>query len=70
MAKENEKRAELAARAVRSLADVTGSDLYKDAIVDLLCNLKHLCDRENIDWTSVIHTAISTHYHEEIRLDE
>jgi len=61
----NRNRTEWAALAVRRFAEITGSDLYDDAITDLLVDLRHLCSRENLDWEYILHKA-NLHYREEV----
>jgi len=61
----NRNRAEWAALAVRRFAEITGSDLYEEAIMDLLVDLRHLCSRESLDWEYILHKA-NLHYREEV----
>jgi hypothetical protein len=47
----NLDRAEWAAAALRHFQCITGTE-YDDALTDLLCDLKHWSDREDIDFQS------------------
>lgn len=69
MRKENKKRAEWAAHILRKFADITNSDLYVDAMTDLVADLRHLCDREELDWGWIDKRAYD-HYLAEIEGDE
>jgi len=70
MGEMNDKRAEWASYAVRRFSEITGSELFEEAIMDLLCDLRHLCDRECVDWYDVLDSAMNLHYREEKELDE
>jgi hypothetical protein len=59
----NLDRAEWAAAALRHFQCTTGSD-YDDALTDLLCDLHHWCDRENVSFQNALDTA-RTHYQAE-----
>lgn len=70
MGKLNAERADRADTVVKVFSALTGSDLYTQAILDLLADLRHLCDREGVDWFDVMHRAMNTHYHKEVKDDE
>jgi len=46
----NGKRAEWAASCIRHFQCHTGTD-WEDAVSDLLCDLRHFCDREGFDFS-------------------
>jgi hypothetical protein len=52
----NLDRAEWAAAALRHFQCTTGTD-YDDALTDLLCDLHHFCDRENVSFQTALNTA-------------
>lgn len=52
----NKDRAELAAAALRRFQSHTGAD-SDDALVDLLCDFHHWCDRENVNFQSALDRA-------------
>jgi len=63
----NEQRTDLALSAVRMHSASIGAttEPMKDQVVDLLCNLRHMCG----DWGIEINDALrvsETHYKEEI----
>jgi hypothetical protein len=49
----NLDRAEWAAAALRHFQCTTGTD-YDDALTDLLCDLHHWCDRENVNFQAAL----------------
>ena len=59
----NDERAEWAALALGTFMDRTGAD-PEDAITDLLCDLAHYCDRNDLDFEAELHRA-AMHYTEE-----
>ena len=52
----NRDRAEWAGAALRHFQCATGTD-YDDALPDLLCDLHHWCDRENVNFQSALDRA-------------
>jgi hypothetical protein len=62
----NLDRAEWAAAALRHFQCITGTE-YDDALTDLLCDLKHWSDREDIDFQNTLDTA---HMHYEAECEE
>jgi hypothetical protein len=69
---ENQKRAEAAFVAVKKHAwyidGITGfnikSEDYECAIIDLLTNLRHLCDRDGFDYDRLDNIACHHHFEE------
>lgn len=61
----NSTRADLARAALDAGTDC--NDPYTD-VVDLLCNLRHYCDRNQVDFGAADHSAYNTHYL--VELDE
>jgi hypothetical protein len=59
----NDDRAEWAAAALRDFQCTTGTD-YGDALADLLCDLAHWCDRNDIDFEASMSIA-RMHYEAE-----
>ena len=59
----NLDRAEWAAAALRHFQCITGTE-YDDALTDLICDLMHWSDREDIDFQSALDTA-RMHYEAE-----
>jgi hypothetical protein len=59
----NLDRAEWAAAALRHFQCTTGTD-YDDALSDLLCDLRHWCNREKVSFDSALKRA-QEHYDEE-----
>jgi hypothetical protein len=59
----NDDRAEWAAAALRHFQCTTGTD-YDDAIVDLLSDLMHWCDRNELDFEASMSIA-RMHYEAE-----
>lgn len=55
----NSDRAHNARKALDVATDC--NDPHTD-VVDLLCNLRHYCDREGVDFGAADHSAYSTHY--------
>ena len=56
----NKDRAEWAAAAPRHFQCITGTD-HDDALTDLLCDLRHWCNREKVSFDSA-HTRAQEHY--------
>jgi hypothetical protein len=56
----NKDRAEWAAAALRHFQCTTGTD-YDDALSDLLCDLRHWCNREKVSFGSALKRA-EEHY--------
>jgi predicted RNase H-like HicB family nuclease len=56
----NLDRAEWAAAALRHFQCTTGTD-YDDALTDLLCDLRHWCNREKVSFDSALNRA-QEHY--------
>jgi hypothetical protein len=52
----NKDRAEWAAAALRHFQCTTGTD-YADALPDLLCDIHHWCDRENVNFQAALDRA-------------
>lgn len=73
MPAKNLERAGWAAQAVELFGKITGcrpaTEGWKTAIVDLLCDLRHLCDREGLDWYGLLENA-KDHYCAETRCAE
>jgi hypothetical protein len=65
----NHKRAGWAARAVKSFSASTGSELWSEAIGDLLCDLGHLCDSRQLDFVAIAEHAIGTWQIERVEPD-
>jgi hypothetical protein len=59
----NLDRAEWAAAALRHFQSTTGAD-YQDALPDLLCDLLHWSDRDNVNFEKALKTA-RLHYEAE-----
>ena len=56
----NEDRAAWALKALRAFADVTGSDLGREALHDLLCDLGHYADQKGLDFREEVDRAAAT----------
>ena len=56
----NLQRAGWASDAVQAFADVTGAELWADAISDLICNLGHLSDSKGLDFKAIAAKAVGT----------
>lgn len=62
----NEKHAEWGEAALDAFKAVVGSnDDYKLDIGDLVCDLRHLCDREGVSWQSIL-DSVEMHYTAEV----
>ena len=59
----NDKRAQWAAAALREFGRITGTD-DEDALGDLLCDLMHWCDRNDMDFEAALWRA-RCHYEAE-----
>lgn len=70
--KHNREAAQAALDAVRAFSElpgqepITGPELLKQNITDLIADLAHLCDREGIALSELIKSAVR-HYMEETR---
>lgn len=53
----NNKRACWANDALRLFSELTDADLYDEALGDLLCDLMHWCDRNNVDFELALNRA-------------
>ena len=62
----NEDRAAWALKALRAFADVTGSDLGREALHDLLCDLGHYADQRGLDFREEVERATATWADEKI----
>ena len=56
----NEDRAAWALKALRAFADVTGSELGREALHDLLCDLGHYADGRGLDFQEEVERAAAT----------
>jgi hypothetical protein len=63
----NDQRAERAFRALLQPYSFQASP--EDAVIDLLTDLRHLCDEYGLPWHDLNRTAVH-HYREEIRPTE
>ena len=54
----NEDRAEWANEAVLHFQSITGKEELETGVADLLCNLQHLCYREDFDFHRLIKNAV------------
>lgn len=59
-AETNEGRADAGQRALDAFADQTSTH-EEEALGDLLANLRHLCDRNRIDWQELLVYVDRTH---------
>ena len=64
----NDMRAEWAASALNQFIAITGAE-RADALMDLLCDLRHWCDRNNTSFGREYDRALR-HYKEETRVLE
>jgi hypothetical protein len=62
---QNDDRAEWAGSALRHFQSTTGCE-FDEALPDLLADLQHWCDRNDIDFQKALETA-RDHYTEETR---
>jgi len=53
----NDKRAEWARKSVEAFANEAGTDGLETDIGDLLIDLRHLCDKEGLDWGKIADKA-------------
>lgn len=51
-----------AKKALDRYNEIVNSGDTKTAICDLIADLRHLCDAKEIDWDSVLYTAIEVYY--------
>ncbi len=58
--------AEVAVRYYREFMHLDGEPLY-DCVQDLLSDLMHLCDREDIDFSEALSSAVMNYEHESER---
>ena len=56
----NEDRATWALKALRAFADVTGAELGREALHDLLCDLGHYADQHGLDFREEVERAAAT----------
>lgn len=56
----NESRALWARLALDAFAEETGAELIAQALGDLIADLGHLCDREELDFLTLAADAIAT----------
>ena len=54
---DNEDRANWAQKSLALFSDLTGEDNPQEAISDLICDLHHLADREEVDWDLAMRCA-------------
>ena len=59
----NQQRAEWAEIAIQAFMNETGVD-FEDAIADLLCDIRHLCDSTNQDFLELERKAFNHYMHE------
>lgn len=57
---DNDGRAEWAEAAIATYRSITGSE-RDTAIADFLCNLRHACDRQGLDWDRELRVGMQ-HY--------
>lgn len=70
---QNEDRAEWAAKAVEAFMLETGlgiEDGLETAVMDLLCDLGHFCDRTGLDLCDLLDRAASHYGDETLRSDD
>jgi hypothetical protein len=63
----NEDRADWADQALEAFGQASGGDYLEDPrsnLVDLLCDLRHWADRNDIDFSAALRMS-EVHYHEE-----
>lgn len=69
----NIKRAEWAEKALRVFSKETGvnpdGDGYDLAIADLICDLRHLADRQKVSFKEIM-KGVAMHYEAEIRHED
>jgi hypothetical protein len=65
----NDDRADWAGTALRTFQDLTGAD-HGDALCDLLCDLMHLCDRDDLGSFGVQLLRARRHYDAETAGEE
>jgi hypothetical protein len=63
----NDARAQWASAAFTAFMEATGTDL-EDAPIDLICDIMHWCDRNSMDFSTVMERA-RMHYHAETAAD-
>lgn len=61
---QNDNRAEWANIALLAMASATGCDAVIDAPQDLLCNLMHWCDRQDLNFDTLLTWARDTYKEE------
>jgi hypothetical protein len=64
----NETRADWAQTVIDTFTDMVGENGLQTDMGDLLCDLRHLADREGIDWATVLAHA-DFHYGYEVEED-
>lgn len=62
----NLKRAAIAEQGVAKYAEAVNADATRQAIQDLVCDIGHLCDREELDFQKIIVTAVGWWHAERI----
>ena len=65
----NKDRAEWARGTVECFVSMVGGDDLKTSISDLIANILHLCDEENINHEDVFRNA-TWHYEEEVLIQK
>jgi hypothetical protein len=65
----NKDRAEWALRTVAYFTSIVGGDDLETEIVDLIANILHLCDQEDIDHEPVLRMA-AYHHEEEVLIQK
>jgi hypothetical protein len=60
----NDRRAYWAGEALKTFRHITGTD-HECCVADLICDLQHWCDRNDVDFNNEVRLAAS-HYRYEV----
>lgn len=62
----NQRRAAGADKAVSVFSEIVNADDRRQAIQDLVCDIGHLCDREDLDFQKIVVIAVGWWHAERI----
>ena len=66
----NQSRAQLAREVVEAYGSISGDGFCEEAIGDLLSDIGHLCDKEQLDYVAILRKAVAYWKIEQTHPDE